>query len=214
MEIFLDTGIVSEIEEAAKWGIVDGITTNPSLIATTGKTQRDVITEISRSIDGPISAEVLSTDSEGMLKEAFELAKIHQNVVIKLPLTIEGIKSCYILSKEEIKTNVTLCFSPNQALLAAKAGATYISPFIGRLDDAGHEGMDIIEEIKNIYDNYGFMTKILAASIRHPTHVRDAAMIGADVATMPLKVLKSLYSHPLTSIGLEKFISDYENSKS
>ena len=214
MEFFLDTGHVSEIKEAAEWGIVDGVTTNPSLIATTGRTQEDVITEITNIINGPISAEVISTESEGMLKEAYQLAKIHDNVVIKLPLTIDGIKSCYQLTKENIKTNVTLCFSPNQALLAAKAGATYISPFVGRLDDAGHEGMDIIEEIRNIYDNYGFTTKILAASIRHPTHVRDSAMIGADVATMPFKVMKSLYNHPLTANGIEKFLADHQNSNS
>lgn len=213
MEFFLDTGDVAEIKEAAQWGIVDGVTTNPSLIASTGRSQQDVITEITGLIDGPISSEVISTDTKGMLEEAYQSAKIHKNVVIKLPLTLDGIKACSQLTKDGIKTNVTLCFSSNQALLAAKAGATYISPFVGRLDDAGHVGMDVIEEIRNIYDNYGFTTKILAASIRHPTHVRDAAMIGADVATMPFKVMKSLYNHPLTVSGIEKFLKDHQNSQ-
>jgi len=212
MQFFLDTGDIKEIQEASTWGIVDGVTTNPSLIAATGEKQSDVIKRISEIIDGPISAEVISTQKDGMLKEAQELIKIHENIVIKLPLTIDGIAACKYLSKNNIKTNVTLCFSSNQALLAAKAGASYISPFIGRLDDIGHDGMSIIEEIRNVYDNYGFMTEILAASIRHPTHVRDASMVGADVATMPYKVMKSLYSHPLTSNGLEKFLSDYQKS--
>ncbi|GAB4013529.1 MAG: fructose-6-phosphate aldolase [Bdellovibrio sp.] len=213
MEFFLDTGIVDEIKIAAKWGIVDGVTTNPSLIAKSGRSQKDVITEICSIIDGPISAEVISLDTAGMLKEARELCKIHENVVIKLPLTVDGISACKILSSDGIKTNVTLCFSANQAILAAKVGATYISPFIGRLDDLGQDGTQLIEEIRTIYDNYGFTTKILAASIRHPLHVRDVALVGADVATMPLKAMEQLFKHPLTDRGLEQFLADHAKSQ-
>lgn len=213
MEIFVDTGLVEEIKEAAELGIVDGVTTNPSLIAKTGRSQKDVIEEICTIIDGPISAEVISTDKEGMLTEAYELAKMHDNVVIKLPLTEAGIAACKVLSEKNIKTNVTLCFSPNQAVLAAKAGATYISPFIGRLDDNGHDGMALIEEIRTIYDNYGYTTQILAASIRHATHVRDAGLVGADVITAPLKVLKGMYKHPLTDNGLKAFLEDHAKSQ-
>lgn len=213
MKFFIDTGMVEEIKEAATWGIVDGVTTNPSLIAKTGRTQTDVIKEICSLIDGPISAEVISTETDGMLKEAAEIAKWHDNVVIKLPLTIDGIAACKKLTEQGVKTNVTLCFSPNQALLAAKAGATYISPFIGRLDDNGHDGMALIEEIRTIYDNYGYQTQILAASIRHATHVRDAALVGADVITAPYSVLKTLYKHPLTDNGLEAFLKDHANSQ-
>jgi len=209
MEFFLDTGDVDEIRAAAAWGIVDGVTTNPSLIAKTGRSQKEVITEIIDIVDGPISAEVISTHKDGMLQEARQLAQIHENVIIKLPLTEDGISACGILSTEEIKTNVTLCFSANQALLAAKNGATYVSPFIGRLDDVGHDGMDLIEDIRTIYDNYGYATEILAASIRHPTHVRTAALMGADVATMPYKVMKNLFSNPLTDRGLEIFLADH-----
>ncbi len=213
MKFFIDTGMVEEIKDAATWGIVDGVTTNPSLIAKTGRTQADVIKEICSIIDGPISAEVIATDTAGMLKEAEEIAKWHDNVVIKLPLTIDGIAACKGLTDLGVKTNVTLCFSPNQALLAAKAGATYISPFIGRLDDNGHDGMALIEEIRTIYDNYGYQTQILAASIRHATHVRDAALVGADVITAPHGVLKTLYKHPLTDNGLEAFLRDHANSQ-
>lgn len=213
MKFFIDTGMVEEIKEAATWGIVDGVTTNPSLIAKTGRTQADVIKEICSLIDGPISAEVISIETDGMLKEAAEIAKWHDNVVIKLPLTIDGIAACKKLTEQGVKTNVTLCFSPNQALLAAKAGATYISPFIGRLDDNGHDGMALIEEIRTIYDNYGYQTQILAASIRHATHVRDAALVGADVITAPYSVLKTLYKHPLTDNGLEAFLKDHANSQ-
>lgn len=213
MEFFLDTGIVDEIKEAVDWGLVDGVTTNPSLIAKSGRTQEDVIAEICKMVNGPISAEVISTDKAGMLKEAESLAKIHDNVVIKLPLTIDGISACKVLSDQNIKTNVTLCFSANQALLAAKNGATYVSPFIGRLDDIGHSGMGLIEEIRVIYDNYGFPTQILAASVRHSDHVREAALVGADVATMPLGCMKSLFKHPLTDIGLEKFLADHRSSQ-
>ncbi len=212
MEFFIDTGIVDEIKQSLKWGIVDGVTTNPSLIAKSGRTQEEVIKEIAGLINGPISAEVIALEQEGMLSEAHTLAKIHDNIVIKLPLTEAGIGTCKILSSEGIKTNVTLCFSSNQALLAAKAGATYISPFIGRLDDIGHDGMQLIEEIRIVYDNYGYMTKILAASIRHAQHVRDAALVGADVGTMPYKVIESLFKHPLTSKGLDQFMADHKKA--
>ena len=212
MEFFLDTGIIAEIKEAVSLGIIDGVTTNPSLIAKTGRKQEDVIREISEIVDGPISAEVIALDLEGMIKEGEELAKIHKNVVIKLPLTEAGIAACAHFSKKGIKTNVTLCFSMNQALLAAKAGATYISPFIGRLDDIGHNGNELIAEIRQMYDNYGFKTKILAASIRHSSHVREVALIGADVGTMPLSVIKALYKHPLTTNGLEAFLADHKKA--
>lgn len=212
MEFFLDTGEVSEIREAAQWGIIDGVTTNPSLIAKSGRKQEDVIKEITEIINGPISAEVIATDVEGMKKEGEKLSKIHQNVVIKLPLTEAGISACKWFSENQIKTNVTLCFSVNQALLAAKNGATYVSPFIGRLDDIGHDGPGLIEEIRTIYDNYGFDTKILTASIRHALHVREAAMVGSDVATMPFKVVKSLFKHPLTDKGLEAFLRDHSKA--
>lgn len=214
MEFFIDTGDVEEIKAAAKWGFVDGVTTNPSLIAKTGRTQEDVITEICGIIDGPISAEVISTEREAMIKEGAELAKIHPNVVIKLPLTEDGISACKWFSDNNIKTNITLCFSVNQALLAAKNGATYISPFIGRLDDIGQDGMQLIQEIRTVYDNYGFDTKILAASIRHSIHVKDCTLVGADVGTMPLKVMKALFKHPLTSNGLEQFLKDHANANS
>ena len=213
VKFFLDTGLIEEIKVAREWGFVDGITTNPSLIAQSGRSQQDVIKDISEIIDGPISAEVISTDKLGMLKEAADLASIHPNVVIKLPLTEAGISACKVLSEKGIQTNVTLCFSLNQALIAAKNGATYISPFIGRLDDIGNDGMQLIEEIRRVYDNYGLSTNILAASIRHPQHVREASLIGADVATMPIKVMKSLFSHPLTDNGLNQFLKDYQNSK-
>jgi transaldolase len=209
MKLFLDTGLVEEIREAAAWGVIDGVTTNPSLIAKSGRSRDDVVKEICDIVDGPISGEVISTDREGMIREGRELAKIHHNIVVKLPLIEEGIAALKVLSAEDIKTNVTLCFSPNQALLAAKNGATYISPFIGRLDDIGHDGIALIEEIKAIYQNYGYKTQVLAASIRHATHVRDAAMVGSDVATIPLKVLKSMFKHPLTDKGLQAFLDDH-----
>lgn len=214
MEFFLDTGIVSEIKEAVQLGIIDGVTTNPTLIAKTGRNQIDVIKEIAEIIDGPISAEVIATDLQGMIKEGEALSKIHKNVVIKLPLTEAGIAACKWFTQHNIKTNVTLCFSMNQALLAAKAGATYISPFVGRLDDIGQNGNDLVAEIRSLYDNYGFTTKILAASIRHSAHVREAALLGADVATMPLNVVKALYKHPLTDKGLETFLADHKKANS
>jgi transaldolase len=212
MEFFLDTGIISEIKEAVQLGIIDGVTTNPSLIAKTGRSQIDVIKEIAELIDGPISAEVIATDLAGMIKEGEALSKIHKNIVIKLPLTEAGIAACKWFHAHKINTNVTLCFSVNQALLAAKAGATYVSPFIGRLDDIGQNGNDLVAEIRSLYDNYGFTTKILAASIRHAAHVRESALLGADVATMPLNVVKSLYKHPLTDKGLETFLADHKKA--
>jgi transaldolase len=214
MIFFLDTGNVEEIRQAAQWGFVDGVTTNPSLIAKTGRSQADVIKEICSIIDGPISAEVISTERDTMVKEATELAKIHDNVVIKLPLTEDGISACKNISSDGIKTNITLCFSPLQALLAAKNGATYISPFIGRLDDIGQDGMALISEIRAIYDNYGYATQILAASVRHSVHVRDCALVGADVATMPYKVMAQLFKHPLTKSGLETFLADHNKANS
>lgn len=210
MKFFLDTAEIKEIREAWSWGMIDGVTTNPTLVSKTLKSFREVLEEICSIVNGPISAEVISVDLEGMLKEGRELAKIHKNIVVKIPLIKEGIKAVHILSAEGIKTNVTLCFSANQALLAAKAGATYISPFIGRLDDQGAVGMDLIEDIKTIYCNYGFKTQILVASIRHPIHVLEAAKMGAEVATMPYEVLDKLYKHPLTDIGLKKFLDDWK----
>lgn len=213
MKFFIDTANVNEIKEAVKFGFVDGVTTNPSLVAKEGKNFKDLLQEIVQIIDGPISAEVLSVDYDGILKEAKELAKIHPNIVIKVPLIKEGIKAVKTLSDEGIKTNVTLCFSASQALLAAKAGATYISPFVGRLDDISLDGMQLISQIIQIYRNYNFETQVLVASIRHPLHVVDAALMGADVATIPFSVIEKLFQHPLTNIGLEKFINDSKKFK-
>jgi len=211
MEFFLDTAEVEQIKKYAY--IINGVTTNPSLIAKSGRTFGDVIKEICEIVDGPISAEVLSSEAEGMVKEAKEISNIHKNIIIKIPLCEEGIKATKILSKEGIKTNVTLCFSANQALLAAKAGATYISPFIGRIDDTGHEGMQLVDEIKTIYENYNYKTKIIVASIRNPLHVKNAALIGADVATIPPSVMEQLFKHPLTDIGIKKFLEDARGGK-
>lgn len=213
MEFFIDTGNLDEIKEAWSWGIVDGVTTNPSLVAKEGIDQKTLIKSIAEIVDGPISAEVISTDAKGMLEEAYELAKIHENVVIKLPMTKDGMIACHQLSKDEIKTNVTLIFSANQALLAAKNGATYVSPFIGRLDDIGQTGMHLIGEIREIFDNFAFETKILAASIRHTDHVKTSALMASDVATVPFKVLEQLFHHPLTTSGLEKFLADHKKSQ-
>lgn len=210
MKFFIDTANIDEIREAASLGVLDGVTTNPSLIAKEGRKFEDVLREIVEIVDGPISAEVTATDVEQMLSQGRELAKIHDNITIKVPLTKEGIQACKRLREENIKVNVTLCFSPSQALLAAKVGATFISPFIGRLDDISHDGMDLIRQIRVIYDNYGYETQILAASIRHPLHVVDAAMVGADVATMPFNVVTQLLKHPLTDIGQEKFLADWK----
>ena len=208
MKIFIDSGDLGEIKEAVAMGAVDGATTNPSLIAKSGKTQKQVITAICEILDGPVSAEVLSVKYDEMLVEGRELAKLHKNVVVKLPLIPDGLKAVRTFAAEGIKTNVTLCFSATQALLAAKAGATYISPFIGRLDDMASEGMQLIEQIVRIYENYAFDTEVLVASVRHPLHVVDAALLGADVCTIPFKVIEQLIKHPLTDIGLAKFLED------
>lgn len=210
MKFFIDTANIDEIREASAMGLLDGVTTNPSLVAKEGKDFKQLLNEIVKIVDGPISAEVVSTDFEGMIKEAEELTKIHKNIVIKIPLIPEGIKAVKKLSSMGIKTNVTLCFSASQALLAAKAGATYISPFVGRLDDISHSGMQLIDQIVTIYRNYGFATQVLVASIRHPLHLVEAAEIGADVATIPFAVIKKLFNHPLTEKGLEKFLSDWK----
>ncbi|MBI5199240.1 MAG: fructose-6-phosphate aldolase [Nitrospirae bacterium] len=210
MKIFIDTANINEIKEAYTWGVVDGVTTNPSLIAKEGKDFRKVIQEICSIVDGPISAEAISMDSEGMIKEARELSKIHKNIVVKIPMTKEGLKAVKKVSSEGIKTNMTLIFSPNQALLAAKAGATYVSPFVGRLDDISHVGMDIVGQIVEIFDNYAFEAEVIVASIRSPLHVVEAAMMGAHVATIPFNVLEQMLKHPLTDIGIKKFLEDWE----
>ncbi|KZK88987.1 putative transaldolase [Pseudovibrio sp. Ad5] len=209
MKFFVDTADTNDIKELAATGLLDGVTTNPSLIMKSGRPMKEVIAEICELVDGPVSAEVVATDAEGMLKEAEELIAIADNICIKLPLTLEGLKACRVLANNGVQTNVTLCFSANQALLAAKAGATFISPFIGRLDDINIEGLDLIAEIRQIYDNYGFTTEILAASIRSANHVKDCALIGADVATIPPSTLKGLVKHPLTDKGLEAFMKDW-----
>ena len=210
MKIFIDTANLDEIKEAASWGILDGVTTNPSLIARTGRDFRTVVEEICEIVDGPISAECVETEAVKMIPEAREIAKIHRNVVVKVPLTKEGLKTTKVISGEGLKTNVTLCFSPSQGLLAAKAGATYISPFIGRLDDIAQEGMSVVRDLMGIYDAHGFTTQVLAASIRHPRHVVDAALAGAHVATIPFKVLDQLLRHPLTDSGLQQFLDDWK----
>jgi len=213
MKFFIDTANIQEIRDAAKLGILDGVTTNPSLVAKEGRRFEDVIAEICGIVDGPISAEVTALDYDGMLAQARPLAKIHKNVTIKVPLTPEGLRACRAIRGEGTPVNVTLCFSPAQALLAAKCGATFISPFIGRLDDVSTDGMELIRQIRAIYDNYGYTTQILAASIRHPMHVVDAALAGADVGTMPFTVMTQLYEHPLTDIGLKKFLADWDKLK-
>lgn len=210
MKFFIDTANVKEIKEANALGLVDGVTTNPSLVAKEGRDFKDLIKEICTIVDGPISAEAVSLDADGMIKEARELSKIHKNIVVKIPMTPEGLKAVKVVSKEGIKTNVTLVFSPSQALLAAKAGATYVSPFVGRLDDISHVGMDLIEQILIIFDNYGFETEVIVASIRTPLHVVDAALMGAHVATIPYNVMLQLSKHPLTDIGIKKFLDDWE----
>ncbi|MFA6321553.1 MAG: fructose-6-phosphate aldolase [Candidatus Omnitrophota bacterium] len=214
MKLFIDTANINEIREANAIGIIDGVTTNPSLIAREGRDFIAVVKEICSIVDGPISAEVISVKCDDMVKEAAPLAKIHKNIVIKIPLIAEGLKAAKILSKEGIKTNLTLCFSPTQALLAAKAGATYVSPFIGRLDDISLTGMDLIRDIKTIYNNYSFKTQIIVASVRNPLHVLDAAKVGADIATVPYGTLMALIKHPLTDIGLNKFLEDYKKMPS
>lgn len=209
MKIFLDTANLKELRTAAAWGIVDGVTTNPSLIAKEGNPIEKQIAEICEIVDGDISAEVVATEYDNMIVEGRKLAKIHPNVVVKLPLTRDGIKATATLSKEDIRVNVTLCFTANQAMLAAKAGAYIISPFVGRLDDLGMTGMELVEEIVTIYDNYDYETQVLAASLRSPLHVKEAALIGSHIGTMPFKVLDSLFNHPLTDRGLEQFLKDH-----
>lgn len=215
MKFFLDTANIDEIKQVASMGILDGVTTNPTLVSREkgAGTFKEMIAQICEIVDGPVSAEVVSMDAKGMLDEAHELAKIHPNVYIKIPMIREGLKAVKVLSSEGIKTNVTLCFSASQAWLAAKAGASLISPFVGRVDDISGVGMDIIRDIRIIYDNYGYETKILAASLRHPLHIVEAALIGSDIVTMPYKVFDQLFNHPLTDIGLKQFLADWDKVK-
>jgi transaldolase len=210
MKIFIDTANLNEIKEAASMGLLDGVTTNPSLVAKEGRNFKELLKEICSIVDGDISAEVVSTDYEGMMREARDLAKIDKKIVVKIPLIKEGLKAVKSLKSEGIRTNVTLCFSPNQALLAAKAGAYILSPFVGRLDDISTSGMELISQILTIYRNYNFDTQVLVASIRHPMHVVEAAMMGADIATIPFNVITQLVKHPLTDIGLERFLNDWK----
>jgi transaldolase len=210
MQIFIDTANIDEIREAASWGILDGVTTNPSLIAQTGRDFKGVVAEICEIVDGPISAECVEVTAERMIPEAKQIATMHPNIVVKVPLTHEGLKTVHAISQDGIKTNVTLCFSAAQGLMAAKAGATYISPFIGRLDDIGHDGMEVVEQLVEIYRQHQLSTKVLAASIRGPKHVVEAALAGAHVATIPFKVLSQLVKHPLTDSGVERFLADWE----
>lgn len=213
MKIFIDTANVEEIKKVAQWGILDGVTTNPSLIAKEGRDLKEVIEEICSIVDGPISAEVMSLESKIMVVEARELSKLHKNIVIKIPMCEEGLKAVSILSKEGIRTNVTLIFSAQQALLAAKSGASFVSPFLGRLDDIGAEGITLIRDIAEIFDIFGIETEIISASVRHPIHVLDCAKAGSDIATIPYKVLVQMLKHPLTEAGIEKFIEDYNKSQ-
>ncbi len=214
MKIFIDSANITEIREAAEMGLIDGVTTNPSLVAKEGRNFRGLLKEILEVVDGPISAEVVSVTAADMLPEARELAAMHPNIVVKVPLMKEGLKAVRALSVEGIRTNVTLCFSPTQALLAAKAGATYVSPFIGRLDDISSEGMELIRQMTAIFQNYGFQTQVLAASIRHPIHVLESALAGAHAATIPFKIIEQLFKHPLTDLGLQAFLKDWENNRS
>lgn len=213
MQLYIDTANLDEIKEAADLGVLDGVTTNPSLIAKEkGVTYHKRLGQICEIVKGPVSGEVISTDYKGMMKEADELVKIAGNIVVKLPITSDGVKACKTLSDKGVKTNLTLCFQPLQALIVAKAGAFLVSPFIGRLDDVAEDGMDLIQKIRHVYDNYGYQTKVLAASVRHPMHMVQCALAGADVATVPFSVIKSLLNHPLTKIGLDKFVEDYKKA--
>jgi len=214
MKFFIDTATIAEIKEAHSMGMVDGVTTNPSLIAKEKRPFEQIIRDICEIVDGPISAEVIAVDAAGMVAEARELAKIHANIVIKIPMLVDGLKAVRTLAREGIKTNVTLVFSPLQALMAAKAGATYVSPFIGRLDDLSQDGLALVEQIVDIYDNYDFDTEIIVASVRHPLHVLESALMGADIATIPFSVLAKLAAHPLTDKGLKAFLADWEKTKS
>lgn len=213
MKLFIDTANVDEIREIAEWGVVDGVTTNPSLIAKEKRNFKEVVTEITGIVDGPISAEVVSLKHDEMIEEAKELAKIHKNIIIKVPMTEEGLIAVKELKAMGIKTNVTLVFTSTQALLAAKAGASYVSPFLGRLDDISSDGLNLIEEIMDIFNNYAYDTEVIAASIRHPMHVALCARLGCDIATVPYKVFKQMLNHPLTDIGIEKFLKDWESVK-
>ncbi len=210
MKFFLDTAMVEEIKEAASWGLLDGVTTNPTLVAKTGRPFKEVVKEILEIVDGPVSLETVSLDAKGMIEEGRKLAELGDNVVVKIPMTPEGLKAVQVLESEGIPTNVTLVFSPTQALLAAKAGASYVSPFVGRIDDVSGEGMKLIREIKGIFMNYEISTEIIVASIRNPMHVVEAALIGADICTVPFKVMQSLFKHPLTDVGIKKFLEDWE----
>jgi transaldolase len=210
MKFFIDTANIEEIKKALALGMVDGVTTNPSLIAKESRPFEELLLEICELVDGPVNGEVVSLDAEGMVEEGRKLAAFHPNIVVKIPMTTEGLKAVKILSSENIRTNVTLIFSSTQALMAAKAGASYVSPFVGRLDDIAQVGMDLVSEIMNIYSNYGYETEVIVASIRNPIHVVEAALIGADIATIPFKVIAQLAKHPLTDIGLEKFLADWE----
>ncbi|EKD35844.1 MAG: hypothetical protein ACD_75C01754G0001 [uncultured bacterium] len=210
MKFFIDTANLDEIKKGLEMGMVDGVTTNPSLVAKEKKPFVEIVAEICKIVDGPVSAEVVSLDAPGMLAEARDLAKIAENIVVKIPMIVEGLKAVKILAAEGIKTNVTLVFSAAQALLAAKAGASYVSPFVGRLDDIGNPGMDLVSDIVTIYDNYGYTSEIIVASVRSPQHVLDAALIGADIATIPFKVIAQLAKHPLTDAGMEQFLADWE----
>lgn len=210
MKFFIDTANIDEIKKANDLGLLDGVTTNPSLVAKVGRDFRELIKEICDLVDGPVSAEVVSTDTSGMLQEARDLSTIADNIVVKIPLIADGLKAVKVLSEEGIQTNVTLCFSPIQALMAAKAGASFISPFVGRLDDLSQVGMELVEQIATIYENYAYDTEIIVASVRNPLHVLDAAMMGADIATIPYKVMEQLIKHPMTDIGLEKFLADWK----
>jgi transaldolase len=213
MKFFIDTANLDEIKKGLEMGMVDGVTTNPSLVAKEDKPFTEILTEICRLVDGPVSAEVVSLDADGMCKEAKVLAAMSDNIVIKIPMIVEGLKAVKRLTAEGIRTNVTLVFSSAQALLAAKAGATYVSPFVGRLDDIGEHGMDLISDIMTVYRNYGYESEVIVASVRNPLHVMDAAMIGADIATIPLKVIEQLAKHPLTTNGIAQFLADWEKRK-
>lgn len=210
MKFFIDTANVKEIREAASLGVVDGVTTNPSLVAKEGRDFKQVIAEICSIVDGPISAEAVSLKADDMIVEGTELAKLHKNIVVKLPMTKDGLKATKVLAEKGIKVNMTLVFSPSQALLAAKVGAAYVSPFVGRLDDISHYGMDLVQQIITIFDNYGYSTEVIVASIRNPLHVVDAAIAGAHIATIPFNVIDQLVKHPLTDIGIEKFLADWK----
>jgi len=210
MKFFIDTANLDEIKTADEWGLVDGVTTNPSLVAKEKRPFKKLVEEICSIVDGPVSAEAVSLDSKGLIAEARELSKIHRNIVVKMPMTLEGLKAVKTVSKEGIRTNVTLVFSPVQALMAAKAGASYVSPFVGRLDDISQTGMDLVSQILDIFENYNFRTEVIVASIRNPVHVLDSALMGAHVATIPFKVLEQLSKHPLTDIGIDRFLKDWE----